>query len=90
MACCCTLNGASDGKFRVAFDSLDGANYFTCTFPARNGALFTGATALSATVDGIDYSLSGSRDLVNATQSFAEVTPPLAASLPPLRAGWTY
>ena len=84
------LNGVDDGRFRVAFDSLAGADYFTCTFPVRNGAVFAGQTGVSAALDGIDYSLSGSRDLFTFDQSFVEVIPPFTASLPPLSAGWSY
>jgi hypothetical protein len=84
------LSGGDDGRFRVAVDPLGGADYFTYTFAVRNGAVFAGETVLSAAVDGIDYSLSGTRDLINFDQSFAEVIPPLAANLPALRPGWTY
>jgi myo-inositol-hexaphosphate 3-phosphohydrolase len=84
------LSGTADGRFRAAIDSTGGANYFTVTFPVRNGASFTGATALSAAVDGIVYSLSASRNLVNFDEGMVEVVPPLVASLPSLHPGWSY
>ena len=84
------LSGAASGKMREALATVGDASYFTYTFPLRQGAVFTGTTAITATVDGITYTLSGSADLFTFDQSFVEITPALSAGLPALSAGYSY
>ena len=47
-------------------------------------------TAVTATVDGITYALSGSADLLNFDQHFVEASPARDAGLPALSAGYNY
>ena len=84
------LSGSDSGKKQAAIESIEGASYFTYTFPVRNGAVFTGAVTLSATVDGITYAVSSSHDLFDFDESLVEITPALATDLPPLSDGWSY
>lgn len=84
------LNGAASGRERLGFEPIGGGDYFTCTFPARSGAIFSGAAALTATLDGIIYKLFGSPDLIGYDEGFVEVDPPLQSGLPALDGGWSY
>ena len=84
------LSAASDGKQRMRLEPVNGTNYFTYTFPVRNGATFLSNGELSATVDGIVYSLAGSSDLINFAERIVEEASPSAAGLPTPNPGWTY
>lgn len=84
------LSGMNAGKKRLSLAPVGGADYFTCTFPVRDSAVFAGEPALSATVDRIVYALSGSRDLINFVGSIVELTPALQTNLPAPNDGWSY
>ena len=84
------LNGVSDGKQRVMIEDVNGTNFFTYTLPVRSGALFTPNGKLSATVDGIVYSLAGSFDLIAFGNHIVEQVPASEDGLPALNPGWSY
>ena len=84
------LSSANDGKQRMRIESLNGTNYFTYTFPVRNGAAFVQDGELTATVDGIVYALAGSSDLINFGERIIEEPSPSAVGLPMPNPGWTY
>jgi hypothetical protein len=52
--------------------------------------MFVGAGPLSATVDGVVYTLSGSADLADLDAGVVEIAPALEAGLPLLNRGWSY
>lgn len=64
------------------------------TFPVRNSGgapVFTGTTALTATTDGITYTIRGSLTLSDAfNQPVVEITPPVTTDLPALTGPWEY
>ena len=84
------LSAANEGKQWARIESGNGTNYFTYTFPVRNGASFVSDEELVASVDGITYSLAGSCDLVTFQEPIVEDTPASTAGLPTLDPGWTY
>jgi hypothetical protein len=84
------LGDAGDGKARVNFQDLGGASYFAYTFPVRDQAVFTGTGRLSATADGIAYTLSGSVDPVDFDEEVMELMPANGTGLPVLNVGWSY
>jgi len=84
-------SGASSGKVRASVELVAGDNALTYTLPVRTGAVFSGAAAQTATIDGITYSIEGSDDLsIWNTTVISEVVPALSAGLPALDTGWTY
>jgi hypothetical protein len=83
-------SGANDGKMAHAVADLAGEQAFTLTIPVRNGAGFSGADALSASQDGVQYHVRASADLTAWTLDVDEVTPALADGLPALNPGWGY
>lgn len=84
------LSGASDGKQGMLIEDVGGTNFFTYTFPVRSGAVFTANEELSATVDGIVYSVAGSFDLPAFGNHIVEQVPASEAGLPALDPGWSY
>jgi len=84
------LNSADTGTSRVNLQDFAGLAYLAHTFPVRNRAAFAGAEPLSASVDGLMYSVSASFDLIDFTLSVVELIPPHTADLPPLDRGWDY
>jgi len=83
-------SGGNDGKMRHGVTDIGGEQAFTLTLPVRNGAVFTGADALSAAQDGVQYQVRASGDLAAWTLDVDEVTPAFDAGLPALNSGWTY
>ena len=82
------------GKVRSRVETVGAEKALVITLPVRNGAIFAGtapATA-SAAVEGIDYEIGGSNDLLNFDQNVSEVVPALTGTpdMPALNAGWTY
>jgi hypothetical protein len=84
------LSGINDGKQRVLIEEVSGTNYFTYTFPVRNGAVFTANGELSATVDGLVYSVAGAFDLIAFGNHTVEQVPASDIGLPALNPGWSY
>ncbi|CAI8294024.1 MAG: Uncharacterised protein [Opitutia bacterium UBA7350] len=75
--------------------SYDSDTIFSLTFPARDGASFSGTNEqVSAAVDGVIYRVRGSNDLQNWTLVVNEVMGAAAleiqAGLPSLSDGWSY
>jgi hypothetical protein len=84
------LSGANSGKISTAFENVEGQLYFTITVPVRNGASFSGSTSLSATVDGIVYTIEGTEDLNAYDAAISEVVPSNRSGLPLLSSCWSY
>jgi len=84
------LNDNNDGKQRVVIEALSGTNYFTYTFPVRSGAVFSPNGELSATMDGIVYSLSDSVDLIGFGNHIVEQVTVSDIGMPALNPGWSY
>jgi myo-inositol-hexaphosphate 3-phosphohydrolase len=84
------LSDFSDGNQRVMIEGASGTNYLIYTFPVRDGAVFALNQELSATVDGIVYSIAGSFDLIAFGENVVEQFPALESGLPSLNPGWSY
>jgi hypothetical protein len=84
------LNSIDVRKERLALDEIGASLFLTYTFPVRDGAVFGGTELLSATVDGVSYTLSGSLDLTSFNQRPVEIAPPLILGLPEPNSGWIY
>jgi autotransporter-associated beta strand protein len=82
---------ADSGKSRIAIVTAGADQALTLTIPVRAGAVFSGATAQTAGIDGVIYTIEGSDDLSGwSTMVISEVTPAASAGLPALSTGWTY
>lgn len=84
------LRGTTGRTQRSTVADVGGERYFTRTFPVRADAVFTGDDVLSSTIEGVEYTVAGSRDLLEFAGAVVEVTPTLEAGLPALESGWTY
>lgn len=60
------------------------------TIPVREGASFAGAPAMSASVDGLVYTVEAASDLENFDLAVREIVPALSDGLAPLSTGWEY
>lgn len=83
-------SGAASGKLAHAVQDVGGEQAFTFTCPVRNGAVFQGASSLTAVQDGVQYEVRAGSDLASWALDIDEVTPALAAGLPQLSNGWSY
>lgn len=84
-------SAAASEKTRPGVAAVGAEQALTLTLPIRTGAVFGGATAQSATVDGIVCTVEGSDDLLGwSSMVISEVTPALSAGMPALSAGYTY
>lgn len=90
------LSGAASGKVVVKLGSVGGDQVLTLTLPVRAAVgAFSGANALTATGDGVTYTIEGSDNLGSWLLDIDEVTGPdataIQAGLPALSSGdWTY
>lgn len=88
------LSGAASGKLAGKIASVGGNEVLTLTIPVRDGATFAGATAQTATVDGVVYRIEGGNNLGTWDLVISEVTggdaATIQAGLPALSTGWTY
>jgi hypothetical protein len=84
------LSPSDARKERLALEEIGATLFLTYTFPVRDGAVFGGTERLSATVNGVSYTLSGSVDLTNFNQRPVEIAPPLISGLPEPNSGWIY
>ena len=87
------LSGANNGYMVTAIEDTDadGHKELTLTVAVRDGAgspTFTGSPSLTASVDGITYTIEGSLDLASFASSVSETAAP--TGLPALPAGWEY
>ena len=83
-------SGAADGKQTHAVVTQGDGSALTMTIPVRNGAVFAGVNALTASQDGVQYTVRASGDLAEWGLDVDEVTPALSSGLPALTTGWTY
>jgi hypothetical protein len=85
-------SGAATGKTRSRIETVGSEQALVITLPVRGTApapTFTGSP-LTATVDGVVYTIEGSNNLVDFDQGVSEVTPASAAEMPALDTGWSY
>ena len=82
-------SGAASGKIRPRVETVGADQALVITLPVRNGAVFTGAPAKSATIDKVIYTIQGSNDLAAFDQVVSEIATS-AAGMPSLGTGWTY
>lgn len=80
----------TSSKTAIRASSDPGLDGFVFTLPARNGAVFTGSTPPTASVDGVLYQVEGSSNLGSFNAPLAEITPAQSSGLPALDAGWSY
>jgi autotransporter-associated beta strand protein len=87
-------SGASSGKGGVRIATVGGERALTLTIPVRANAVFSGATSLSATIDGVTYRIEAGDTLSAWNLAVSEVTggdaAAIQASMPTVDAGWTY
>jgi hypothetical protein len=84
-------SGSDAGIIRSAIDNISGTNHLTLTFACRSSASFTGAGPLTGSIDGVDYTVRGTPDLVAFTLGLVEVTPAIVTGLPdPAPDGYEY
>lgn len=84
------LNSASDGKIIGKIAPVSTVDYFTLTLPVRAGAVFSGATSQTATLDGVVYTIEASTDLSSFSGAVVEVSPALTSGMFALSSGWEY
>jgi autotransporter-associated beta strand protein len=82
-------SGSDQGARRIAIDDVAGTDHLTLTLALRTGATFTGSGPLTATIDGIDYTVRGSTDLAGFTTAVSEI-PAITTGLPTAAPGYTY
>lgn len=81
--------GGSDGFTRALMHAATGGS-LVLTLPVRGQPLFSGAPAMTATVDGLTYVIEGSPDLAAFESPVAEVVPAITDAMPALSTGWNY
>lgn len=89
------LSGATGGKIVVKIASVGGQQALTLTLPVRTAASsFSGTTFLTATGDGVTYTIEAGDNLGTWGLDVDEVTGADATAiqnlLPPVQTGWTY
>ena len=85
-------SGAASGKVRSRIENVGGENALVLTLPVRGTApapAFSGSP-LTATVDGVVYTIEGTNDLATFGQRVSEVSPARASGMPALDSGWSY
>lgn len=82
-------SGSDQGARRIAIDDVAGTDHLTLTLALRTGATFTGSGPMTATIDGIDYTVRGSTDLAGFTTAVSEIAA-ITTGLPPAATGYTY
>jgi hypothetical protein len=83
-------DATNDGITRAGVEAFSGADHLALTLACRSGATFTGTGPMTATVDGVTYSIRVSNDLTTFTTALEEVTPAVTTGLPTVPAGYTY
>ena len=84
-------SGASPGTLRTRLETIGVDTALVFTLPVRSGAIFSGSPSLSATIDGVVYTIEGTNDLATFDQGVTEITPALSAGMPTLSdPGWSY
>lgn len=71
------------GPRAVGVNDITGSDFLTLTVAVRSGASFSGGVdALTATQDGVDYTIDGSTGLLTFDSLVSEVTPAITTGLP--------
>lgn len=81
------LTGLDPLKERVAVEEFGGSRYLSWTLPIRRGATFQNG---SASIDGVVYSLQGSKGLLSFGAQVAEAQSVRAEGLPALGSDYQY
>ncbi len=84
------LDAGDDGKRRVSIYSYHGLDFLSLNLPVRSGMAFSGSPNISASVDGITYTVRGSHDLLTFDSPVVPGSAEDDAGLPPLSPGWEY
>ncbi len=82
-------SGAASGKIRSRIETVGADQALVITLPVRNGAVFAGTPATSATIDEVIYTIQGSNNLAAFDQVVSEIAVS-AAGMPSLGTGWSY
>lgn len=82
-------SGAASGKVRSRVETVGADQALVITVPVRNGAVFAGSPAKTATIDEIVYTIQGSNNLAAFDQAVSEIAAS-AAGMPALNTGWSY
>jgi hypothetical protein len=83
-------SGAASGRMRSSIEDDGGEQALMLTLPVIDGALFDGATSLTAEINGLRYTIEGSNDLSVFNQVVTEVIPARDAGLDFPNFGWGY
>jgi hypothetical protein len=83
-------SGEASGKMRSRIEADGGEQALMLTLPVIDGAFFGGMASLSATIDGVLYTIEGSNDLATFDQVVTEVIPARDAGMDPPNFGWGY
>jgi autotransporter-associated beta strand protein len=81
--------GTDQGATRLAIGPVAGSSHLTLTVALRAGASFTGTGPLTATIDGIHYTVRGSTDLAGFAAGVSEIAA-VTTGLPPVATGYSY
>ncbi|MDB2506107.1 right-handed parallel beta-helix repeat-containing protein [Opitutales bacterium] len=89
------LAASNPARTQHQLSYVDSTAVLNLTFPARDGAVFSGAAGQSSlTIDGVIYRIQGSTDLINWNLEVNEVTgieaSAIHAGLYSLDSGWSY
>ena len=83
-------DGSKNGWVRSGIDTIGGVDYLTYTFACRSGATFAGDGPVTASVEGINYTVRASLDLAAFSLGLTEVTPAITTGLPAAPEGYEY
>ncbi len=83
-------NPASSGKMATHIETINGGNALVLTLPVRGNPEFSGAPALTASADGVSYTIEGSDNLAAFDQPVSEIVPTITTGMPALNDGWNY
>jgi hypothetical protein len=82
-------NAASPDKQHAQMRDMAGTSVFVLTLPMRDGAIFDGYPAKSASLEGVAYRVEGAGNLSAFDREVIEI-PADSAGLPGLNDGWSY
>ncbi|WP_367870807.1 hypothetical protein [Luteolibacter sp. Populi] len=82
-------SGVDSGKSRSRLETVGTEQALVLTIPVRDDADFGGSPSLTATIDGVTWTVAASNDLATFDQDVSELTAS-AEGLPELSDGWSY